>query len=502
MKGYMKKRKNKIDKPLCNCGIFGVFNDEHASATTYLGLHALQHRGQEAAGIVSVEWDEAKKKYRFHIKKDFGLVTEVFRDETIFTSLLTGTSAIGHNRYSTKGSSKRTQNIQPFSVHYHKGNIALAHNGNLTNHRTLRDRLEKEGTIFQTTTDSEIFLHLIAKSKKEDLISQILDSLNQVKGAYSLVIMTDSKLIGVRDPHGVRPLTIGKVDNSYYLASETCALDIIGAENIRDVEPGEIVVIDDNTVKTGEIKSYKLAEQVEKYHHCIFEYIYFSRPDSFIFGESVDKVRRKLGKSLAEERPVYPDEGEKVIVMSVPDSSNTAALGYADRSKKMEINTKLEIGLIRNHYVGRTFIQPEKTGREMAVRRKFNVVRGVIKDRKVVIIDDSIVRGTTSKKLIQLIREAGPKEIHFRVSSPPIISPCYYGMDFPSKEELIANKCGNDVEKIREYLGVDSLEYLSEEKLLESVPKGVKTGYCTACFSGKYPIPFDKHIKKDETDNV
>jgi len=495
------KRKKRIDKPLCNCGIFGAFNDSSAASTTYLGLHALQHRGQEAAGIVSVEWDVDKKKYQFHIKKDFGLVTEVFRDESIFLNILKGDSAIGHNRYSTKGSSKRTQNIQPFFVHYHKGNLALAHNGNLTNTKTLRDRLEKEGTIFQTTTDSEIILHLIAKSKKEDLISQVIDALNQVKGAYSLVMLTEGKLLGIRDPHGVRPLALAKLDNSYYIASETCAFDIIGAEYIRDIEPGEIVVIDEETVKTGKIKSYKLEEKVDQYHHCIFEYIYFSRPDSFIFGESVDKVRRKLGKSLAEERPVYHVDDEKIMVMSVPDSSNTAAIGYADRSKKMGINTKLEIGLIRNHYVGRTFINPEKNGREMAVRRKFNIVRGVIKDRKVVVIDDSIVRGTTSKKLLKLIKEAGPKEIHFRVSSPPIISPCYYGMDFPSKDELIAVKCDKNVEKIREYLDVDSLEYLSVEKLLESVPKGGKIGYCTACFTGKYPIPFDSYDDKEETEN-
>jgi amidophosphoribosyltransferase len=494
----MKNGKREIDKPLCNCGIFGAFNDKHAATSTCLGLHALQHRGQEATGIVSVVWDDKKNKHVFKIKKDFGLVTEVFRDEIILTEFLKGDSAIGHNRYSTKGSSKSSQNIQPFLVHYHKGDIAIAHNGNLTNSRFLRNKLEKEGTIFQTTSDTEIFLHLIAKSKKSNLIDQIIDSINQVKGAYSLVFLTDSQLIATRDPYGVRPLAIGKLGNSYYMASETCAFDMICAEYIRDVEPGEVVVIDEDTVKTNKIKSFRLEEKVDKYHHCIFEYIYFSRPDSFIFGESVDRIRRKLGKNLAEEKPVYTRKGEKISVMSVPDSSNTAALGYADQSKKLGIDSKLEIGLIRNHYVGRTFIQPEQTGREDAVRRKFNVVRGVIKDKKIVIVDDSIVRGTTSKKLLRLIKEAEPKEIHFRISSPPVTSPCYYGMDFPDTKELIAVKLGNDIEKIREYIEVDSLEYISEEKLLASVPSGGKIGYCTACFTGKYPIPYDIEVEDGE----
>jgi amidophosphoribosyltransferase len=288
--------------------------------------------------------------------------------------------------------------------------------------------------------------------------------------------------------------------NSYYVASETCALDMICAEYVRDVEPGEVIVIDNDTVKTNEIKSFRLEEQVDKYHYCIFEYIYFSRPDSYIFGESVDKIRRKLGKSLAEEKPVYPDKSEKISIMSVPDSSNTAALGYWQQSKKHGIDSKIEIGLIRNHYVGRTFIQPEQGGRENAVRRKFNVVRGVVKDKKIVIVDDSIVRGTTCKKLLQLIREAGPKEIHFRVSSPPVTSPCYYGMDFPDTKELIAVKLGNDIEKIREYIDVDSLEYLSEKTLLASVPSGGKIGYCTACFTGKYPIPYNNEMETGEED--
>jgi amidophosphoribosyltransferase len=489
-------KKNKIDKPKCACGVFGIYGHKEASFLTYLGLHALQHRGQESAGIVSIDRENSSGS-QFYIYKEHGLVTDVFKNDEILSSTLKGSYAVGHNRYSTRGSSTKRYNIQPYLVHYHKGNIASAHNGNLTNAEVLREKLEKEGTIFQTTTDSEIVLHLIAKSKEEELVAKILEAVNIIKGAYSFVFLTEKKLIGVRDPNGFKPLAIGTFEGSYIFASETCALDIIGAKYVRDVEPGEVVVIDDDVIQTGELKSYRLNDKVEKYHHCIFEYIYFARPDSFIFGDSVDKVRRKLGKALAQEHPVYPDEGEKVIVISVPDSSNTATIGYADMSKKMGINTKLEIGLIRNHYVGRTFINPKQNGRETAVRQKFNVVRGVLKDRKVVIIDDSIVRGTTSKKLISLIREAGPKEIHFRVSSPPIISPCFYGMDFPSKKELIAVKCGENIDKIKEYLGVDSLEYLSKEKLLESVPYGEKTGYCTACFSGVYPVPVDMKSEKE-----
>jgi amidophosphoribosyltransferase len=327
----------------------------------------------------------------------------------------------------------------------------------------------------------------------------MLDALRRVRGAYSLVILTDNSVIAARDPDGFRPLALGKKDNAYVVGSETCAFDIIGAEYLRDVEPGELVVIDYETLNEGTMKSYRVIEAKGRCHHCIFEYIYFSRPDSRIFGENVDKVRRKLGKSLAEEHPVPPgSEEDKVIVISVPDSSNTATIGFVTQSNKLGYKAKFEIGLIRNHYVGRTFIQPEQNGREIAVRTKYNTVKGVLKDKTVVLVDDSIVRGTTSKILIKLLKEAKPKEIHVRISSPPIKHPCQYGMDFPSREELIANRCDGDIEKIRQELDVDSLEYLSIEKLLESVPMGGSKGYCTACFSGNYPVEIEVGTTKVE----
>ncbi len=487
-----------IDKPRCFCGVFGIFGHPQASTLTYFGLHALQHRGQEAAGIVSLELEELHKAKRFNMHRGNGLVTDVFKNEKILTEVLKGTSAIGHNRYSTTGSSQKPANIQPFMVHYRDGNLALAHNGNLTNTRAIRARLEDEGTIFQTTTDSEVVLHLIAKSRKDTQIEQIQDALNDVEGAFSLVILTDTSLVAARDAYGFRPLALGRKNNSYVVASETCAFDIIGAEYIRDIAPGEILVIDGETLETGAFRSYWLEHQVPKYAHCIFEFIYFSRPDSKIFGENVDKVRRRLGKRLAEEHPVIGEDGEHVYVISVPDSSNTATVGYVSQSNKLGYPAKYEIGLIRNHYVGRTFIQPEQNGREMAVRTKYNTVKGVLKGRKVVIVDDSIVRGTTSKQLVKLVREAEPAEVHFRVTSPPIKNPCYYGMDFPSREELIAVRCSGDVGRIQQELGADTLMYLSIEKMLESVPAGERKGYCTACFSGTYPVPVEIGVTKEE----
>lgn len=488
-----------------NCGVFGIYNNPEAAIMTYYGLHALQHRGQEASGIVTSEYLPDKEKHVFNMKKGLGLVTRVFRDYKLLTNDLKGNAAIGHNRYSTTGASDSKTNIQPFKVNYKYGNLALSHNGNLTNTKSLRNRLINEGTIFQTTTDSEIILHLIAKSNKETIEDRVLDAFSQVKGAYSICILTDTKLIAIRDPHGVRPLSMGKLDDSIVFASETTAFDIIGADYIRDVNPGEVVVIDDEAIRSGKEKSIYL-EEVEKYKHCIFEYIYFSRPDSIVFGEKVDKVRRNIGKSLAEEhpaplRPADADEDEKrVAIINVPDSSNTATLGYFDESQKTNSDVKIEIGLIRNHYVGRTFIQPGQDKREMKVKTKFNTVKGVLEDRKLVVVDDSIVRGTTSKLLVDLIKKANPKEIHLRISSPPIISPCYYGMDFPSADELIANQHHGIIDEIREDLGVDSLGYLSTEKLLESVPyTNEKTGYCTACFTGDYPIPIEEFSAFKET---
>ena len=487
-------------KPRCHCGIFGIYGHPEASVMTYYGLHALQHRGQEATGIVASEYQEERGKYRFNVHRGIGLVTDVFRDEKILKNVVKGHSAIGHNRYSTTGSSDNKANIQPFTVNYKAGNLALGHNGNLTNFQTLRADLQSEGTIFQSTSDSEIILHLAARSRHTDQVLQVKDALDMVEGAYSLVILTDDCLIAARDPHGFRPLAFGKLGNAFVVASETCAFDIIGAEYIRDVEPGEILVIDQKAVESGRTRSLWSSRKRSQPHHCIFEYVYFSRPDSKIFGENVDKVRRKLGKLLAQEFPVRGQEGERVVVISVPDSSNTATLGFVSQSEKDGIDARLEIGLIRSHYVGRTFIQPDQNSREIKVKTKFNTVKGVLKDKIVVVVDDSIVRGTTSKQLVRLIREAEPKEIHFRVTSPPIKNPCYYGMDFPSRSELIANRMDGDLERIRKELGVDSVAYLSLEKLLESAPHEGGRNYCTACFSGRYPIPIDKETTKNAND--
>lgn len=487
-------------KPRCHCGIFGIFNHPEAALMTYYGLHALQHRGQEATGIVSSNFDLIKRKPRFLAHKGVGLVAEVFKDPTILKEQLMGRSAIGHNRYSTTGASDNKFNIQPFVVNYREGNLALSHNGNLTNFNSLRERLQTEGTIFQSTSDSELILHLAAHSKKENQIQQIKEALETVEGAYSLVILTDTSLIAARDPHGFRPLALGKLGDSFVVASETCAFDIIGAEYVGEIEPGEILVIDQEGIESGTLKSYHVSKPAQP-HHCIFEYIYFSRPDSKIFGENVDKVRRKLGKLMAQQSPVKPDdEDDRVIVISVPDSSNTATLGFVREANKMGDDVRLEIGLIRSHYVGRTFIMPSQEGREFKVKTKFNTVKGVIKGRKVVIVDDSIVRGTTSRQLVRLIREAEPKEIHFRVTSPPIKYPCHYGMDFPSKAELIANRCDSDIEKIRQELGVDSLAYLSMDNLLEAAPHENGSHFCTACFSGTYPVPVDRETTKDVND--
>lgn len=488
-------------KPRSHCGIFGIYGHPEAAVMAYYGLHALQHRGQEASGIVTSEFLPEKKKTRFNSHRNTGLVTDVFRDEKLLKSVLRGNAAIGHNRYSTTGAAENKANIQPFIVNYRAGNLALGHNGNLTNFNSLRDQLQSDGTIFQSTSDSEIILHLAARSRHTDQVLQVKDALDLVEGAYSLVILTDDALIAARDPHGFRPLAFGRLGDAFVVASETCAFDVLGAEYIRDVAPGEILVIDQKAIESGRTRSLWNSRKSVQAHHCIFEYIYFSRPDSRIFGENVDKVRRKLGKLLAEESPVKGNgEDEKVVVISVPDSSNTATLGFVHESERQGINARLEIGLIRSHYVGRTFIQPDQHSREIKVKTKFNTVKGVLKDKKVVIVDDSIVRGTTSKQLVKLVREAGPKEIHFRITSPPIKHPCYYGMDFPSKDELIATRLQGDLEEIRKELGVDSIAYLSIEKLLEAAPKDNGRHYCTACFSGSYPVPIDRTTSKDAND--
>jgi amidophosphoribosyltransferase len=450
------------------CGIMAVWNAENAAEFVFHGLYSLQHRGQESAGIVSSD------RSRFYRRLGLGTLTQVFDTPDILQTLQ-GRHAIGHNRYSTTGSNQQF-NIQPLSAVLRDGPVAIGHNGNLINTRKLRKRLQQDGAIFQSTTDSEILVHLMARSKKENLADRLLEALEQVQGAYSLAMMSNDSVIVARDPHGWRPLCIGRKGDSWIAASESCALDLLGYDLVRDVYPGEMIVLDDEGMH-----SVQFAE-TKKTRFCVFELIYFSRPDSRMNGDSVDRFRRKMGKNLALEHPVDAD-----IVISVPDSSNTAALGYSQRS-----DARFEMGLIRNHYIGRTFIQPTQTMREMGVKLKFNPVAGVLKDRKVVVVEDSIVRGTTLKKLTQLVRTAGAKEVHVRVSSPPIRFPCYYGMDFPSREELIAHK--RSVEEIKEYIGVDSLGYLSVEKLLESVPRDETHDYCTACFTGDYPV----HPERDE----
>lgn len=491
------------------CGIFGIFNAENAANHIYLGLHALQHRGQESAGIVTSVYDESRKKMVMPVHKGNGLVLDVFKKPSVFTSKLLGTSGIGHNRYSTSGAANKRANIQPFVVQYRDGNMALAHNGNLSNARELRTSFIERGTLFQSTSDTELILHLVAQSTRRQQADKIIDALGQVEGAFSLVFLTDQALIAVRDPNGFRPLALGIMEEAgpngtkaYCVASETCAFDLVGAEYVRDVEPGEILIIDRKGAETGEFQSYHLARNTG-ISQCIFEYVYFSRPDSKIFGEMVDKVRRKIGKELAHDAPVPSDtEGSRPIVISVPDSSNTATLGYVTECQKLGHDCRYEIGLIRNHYIGRTFIAPGQGSRESKVRSKFNTVEGVLRDSIVVMVDDSIVRGTTAKQLIRMVRDAGAREVHFRVASPPVISPCFYGMDFPSHEELFATRHEGNIEKMRDWLEVDSLAYLSVEGLMRAVKSANEStlGYCNACFSADYPVPVTMGVTKDENE--
>lgn len=447
------------------CGVFGVYNGADAARLTYYGLYALQHRGQESSGVVTAD-GERMRTYR-----GMGLVNQVFRHDDIFAKL-PGMHAIGHNRYSTTGSSTLV-NAQPILIDCKTGQIAGAHNGNLTNACGLRDDMVREGAIFTTTTDTEVIMHLVARSRHGTVEAMVLDALSRARGAYSILFLTKDALYGARDPRGVRPLLIGKAGDALFLSSETCAFDLVGAERVREVEPGEMVRIDANGITSFTIPLY---EHVVRPAHCVFEFIYFSRPDSYVFGANVDKVRRKLGRQLAIEHPV-PDAD---MVMGVPDSSTTAALGFAEES-----GVHFDIGLIRNHYVGRTFIHPAQSSRDFGVRVKFNPVKGVLKGKKIVVVDDSIVRGTTMKKIIRLLRAAEPKEIHLRISSPPIICPCFYGIDMPTKDELVASAM--DVEQIREEIGVDSLGYLSTEGMLSVMPEPIED-FCAACFNGRYPI--------------
>jgi len=446
------------------CGIFGVYNHPQAAHLTYLGLYSLQHRGQESSGIAVSDGTSIS------IHKGMGLVGNVFRHQDIIDKLK-GTSSIGHNRYSTTGSST-VENAQPILINYRAGQIAGAHNGNLTNADSLRSWMVSDGSIFMSSTDTEVIMHLIARSKRESVDAMILDALSGIKGAYSLVFLTNDALYGARDPRGIRPLILGKLDSAYFLSSETCSFDLVGAEMIREIEPGEMVRIDSNGITSFRIPVF---EPSVKHAHCVFEFIYFSRPDSFVFGSNVDKIRRRLGRQLACEHPV--DDADSVI--GVPDSATTAALGFSEES-----GIRYDIGLIRNHYVGRTFIHPAQSGRDTGVRIKFNPVKGVLKGKKIVIVDDSIVRGTTMRKIIRLIKTAEPAEIHLRISSPPIICPCFYGINMPTKAELIAS--AQSVEEIRKYLGVDSLGYLSIDGMLSVMPTP-QDHFCTACFNGKYP---------------
>ncbi|MDP8207545.1 MAG: amidophosphoribosyltransferase [Candidatus Electryonea clarkiae] len=455
-----------LEKIRHHCGVTAVWGDPNAAELVFHGLYSLQHRGQESAGIVSTDGDH------FFRHVGMGVLTHVF-DTPNKLKELKGFSAIGHNRYSTTGSSSPF-NIQPLFATLRDGPIAIGHNGNLVNTKPLRAMLQDDGAIFQSSTDSEIIIHLMARAPESDMRGKLLSAIQKVQGAYSIVMLSRDAIYAARDPHGVRPLCIGVKGKSTVFASESCALDLLGYEYVRDVYPGEIVMADDSGWH-GE----RFTKGVTT-HHCIFELIYFSRPDSRVFNEYVDKSRRKMGKNLALEHPADAD-----IVISVPDSSNTAALGYSQRSK-----IRFELALIRNHYVGRTFIQPTKAMREMGVKLKFNTVGGVLKDKKVVIVEDSIVRGTTLRKLTELIRNSGAKEVHVRVSSPPIRHPCYYGMDFPTRTELIAHN--RTVEEVQEEIKVDSLGYLSVETLLDSVRRGNGVDYCTACFTGKYPIPVNE----------
>lgn len=463
------------DKVHEECGVFGVYDHPQAAELSFLGLYALQHRGQESAGIAVSDGEII----RMH--KAMGLVAEVF-DNGAEIQHLHGHIALGHNRYSTTGGSQ-LENAQPYRIKYKKGWLAAAHNGNLINAGTLRLMMEEEGSIFNSTTDTEIVVHLVARSHRDSVPEMIADALGQVEGAYSFIFLTEDQLIAVRDPHGFRPLCIGRLGNTYVLASESCAFDIIDATYVRDVHPGEMVVIDAD----GLHSSYPFEPVPPSF--CIFEYIYFSRPDSKVFAENVDKPRRRFGRQLAQEHPVDAD-----IVIGVPDSANTAALGYSEES-----GIRFEIGLIRNHYVGRSFIDPSQATRDRMVKIKYNPVKGVIKGRRVVVVEDSIVRGTTLKKLVGIIRQSGAAEIHIRVSSPPVRHPCYYGIDMQSRGELIASDSSPDcIEKIRKFLNVDTLGYLSIEGMLKIATEygAAGAGYCSACFSGLYPLEPKEDVNK------
>ena len=461
-----------LDKLHEECGVVGVYGHPEAANLVYLGLYALQHRGQESAGIV------ASTHSKMRLEVGMGLVADVF--DPIRILKLPGPLAIGHNRYSTAGKSELV-NAQPCMINYSAGSLALAHNGNLVNAQTIRKELGGKGAIFQSTNDSEVIVHLMAQSKAETFVDQAAEALRQVSGAYSLVLMTKTELVAARDPHGFRPLCLGKLDGAYIVASETCVMDLIEAEFIREVEPGELILINDQGIQS--FFPFNKAET----KHCVFEHIYFARPDSFIFGEHVYTARKNMGRAMAQESPADVD-----IVVPVPDSGVVSAMGFAEES-----GIPFEMGLIRNHYVGRTFIEPQSQIRHFGVKLKLNAVKKIIAGKRVAIIDDSIVRGTTARKIVQMLRDAGAKEIHLRISAPPILHSCFYGIDTPTKEELIAHT--HDLEETRQYLAADSLAYLSLEKMMEVLENGKKK-FCSACFDGNYPIPITD--KKTDTSQM
>jgi amidophosphoribosyltransferase len=449
------------------CGIFGIYDHPEASNHVYLGLYALQHRGQESAGIVSSDGKQ------LHHYRQMGLVSEVFTRDVL--KKLPGKSAIGHVRYSTAGSSE-LKNAQPFVVEYAKGGMAIAHNGNLTNAFLIRGQLESSGSIFQSNMDTEVIVHLIAHSKEKTFIERTIQALRQVEGAYSLLFLMEKEMVAARDPLGFRPLVLGQLKDATVIASETCALDLINAKFLREVEPGEIILINENGVKSFKPFSEK------QHHQCIFEFIYFARPDSFIFNRNVYEVRKSLGVQMAKESPAEVD-----MVVPIPDSGFPATLGYAAESK-----IPLELGMIRNHYVGRTFIEPEQRIRHFGVKIKLNPVKELLKGKRIVTVDDSIVRATTSRKINKMFRNAGAKEVHVRISSPPIIHPCFFGINTPKKSELIASS--HSLKEIQKFVNATSLNYLSLEGLRKCV-KGEAEQFCYACFTGDYPIPF--HMELD-----
>ena len=449
------------------CGIFGIYNHLEASNHAYLGLYALQHRGQESAGIAS---SDGRQLYHY---RQMGLVSEVFSHDVL--KKLSGKSAIGHVRYSTAGSSE-LKNAQPFVVDYYKGSLAIAHNGNLGNASLIKSELESKGSIFQSNMDTEVIVHLIARSKEKTSVERTVHALKQIEGAYSLLILTEKEMIAVRDPFGFRPLVLGQLKDAPVVASETCAFDLIGAKFVREIEPGEILLINEEGMKSFRPLPHK------QHHQCIFEFIYFARPDSFIFNRNVYEVRKSFGAQLAREAPVEVD-----MVVPIPDSGFPATLGYSAESK-----ISVELGMIRNHYIGRTFIEPEQRIRHFGVKIKLNPVRELLKGKKIVTVDDSIVRATTSRKINKMFRNAGAKEIHVRISSPPITHPCFFGIDTPRRSELIASS--HEVKEIQKFINANSLHYLTLEGLKKCVRDDAEQ-FCYACFTGDYPIPFQMDLE-------